>query len=157
MAKVGKAKILCEAEFKQLLINAKIGPFAIRNVAILYCSFGLGMNAKEIASLTLGDVADHQYKLRDKICLKRKCANRKQQYYAYLVSPKVYGALTEHLKTMTGIGFDKPFFKLSEKDLLHLTPYKNGLLHFITKQERPDPCNIYFDLNHLSSEQETRV
>ncbi len=55
MASEGKAKVLNEAEFKRLLIVAKDGSFALRNVALIYCSFGLGLRVKEIAALSFGD------------------------------------------------------------------------------------------------------
>ncbi len=61
MAREGKAKVLSEAEFKLLLLVAKGGKFSARNLAIIYCSFGLGLRAKEIASHTIGDVANKHY------------------------------------------------------------------------------------------------
>ncbi|MCL5272891.1 MAG: hypothetical protein M1486_06300 [Gammaproteobacteria bacterium] len=56
MAKKGKARVLNENEFKRLLIMAKDSSFALRNVAIIYCSFGLGLRVKEIAALTFQDM-----------------------------------------------------------------------------------------------------
>lgn len=58
MAREGKAKVLNEAEFKLLLLVAKEGKHSTRNIALVYCSFGLGLCAKEMASLTIADVAD---------------------------------------------------------------------------------------------------
>ncbi|HGO6693940.1 TPA: tyrosine-type recombinase/integrase [Legionella pneumophila] len=115
MTKKDKAKILCEVEFEQLLAAAKIGPSGIRNVALVYCSFGLGLRAKEIASLTIKDVANSQYRLRDEICLKRSIACGKKQHHAYLTNNKVYAALTDHLKSIEGIGLNKPFFQTQRK------------------------------------------
>ncbi|USQ15410.1 hypothetical protein J2N86_14285 (plasmid) [Legionella lytica] len=40
-------------------------------MAMIYCSFGLGLRAKEMASLTIGDEANSQYQLLDEISLKR--------------------------------------------------------------------------------------
>ena len=37
----------------------------------LYCSFGLGLRAKEIASLTIADVANSNYHLLNELSLKR--------------------------------------------------------------------------------------
>lgn len=115
MAKKGKAKILNEFEFEQLLIAAKIGSFALRNIALVYCSFGLGLRAKEIASLTVKDVADKQYRLLDEICLKRSLHWGKKQHYAYLTNKKVYAALTDHLKTIVGSELNKPLFQTQRK------------------------------------------
>lgn len=115
MPKKGKAKVLCEMEFEQLLVAAKIGSYAIRNVALIYCSFGLGLRVKEISSLTISDIADNQYRLLDEICLKRSLISGKHQHQAYFTNKKVYGALTEHLKSITGTGFDKPLFQTNRK------------------------------------------
>lgn len=46
MAKEGKARVLNENEFKRVLVMAKDSSFALRNVAIVYCSFGLGLRVK---------------------------------------------------------------------------------------------------------------
>lgn len=53
MAREGKAKVLSEAEFKRLLIVSKNNPMAVRNLAMIFCSFGLGLRSKEIASLSI--------------------------------------------------------------------------------------------------------
>lgn len=116
MRKKAKAKILNEFEFEQLLIAAKIGSSAIRNIALVYCSFGLGLRAKEIASLSINDVADRQYRLLDKICLKRSMSGSKKQHFAYLTNKKVYAALTDHLKTMVGSELNKPLFQTQRKN-----------------------------------------
>lgn len=71
MAKKGKARVLDESEFKRLLIIAKDSPFALRNIAIIYCSYGLGLRVKEIAALKITDVYDTQMKVMDEINLKR--------------------------------------------------------------------------------------
>ena len=63
MPKEGKSRVLSESEFKRLLIIAKEGTLGLRNVAIVYCSFGLGLRAKEIASLKIMDVVDGQFKI----------------------------------------------------------------------------------------------
>ncbi|QDP73258.1 hypothetical protein FOG18_12145 [Legionella israelensis] len=89
MAKVGlnfregKAKILSEAEFKQLLIFAKNAQMPERNVALI-TPFGLGLRTKEIASLKIADVTDSDYKLPDEICLKRSMT--KSESYVTLIS-----------------------------------------------------------------------
>ena len=52
MGREGKAKVLTASEFKRLLVIAKNGKHAIRNVVMIYCSYGLGLRAKEITSLS---------------------------------------------------------------------------------------------------------
>lgn len=116
MARNGKAKILNAFEFEQLLNAAKIGPSAIRNIALVYCSFGLGLRAKEIASLSIKDVADKQYRLLDEVCLKRSIHWGKKQHHAYLTNKKVYAALTDHLKTMVGSELNRPLFQTQRKN-----------------------------------------
>ena len=115
MAKKEKAKIISEAEFKGLLTIAQVGRFYARNVALLYCSFGLGLRVKEIASLTIADVADDQYRLRDEICLMRSTPKGYKQRYTYLTNKKIYDALTDHLKNIGYIGLKKPLFQTQRK------------------------------------------
>ena len=62
---------------------------ANRNVAMVYCSFGLGLRAKEIASLCIADVANHQYQLVDEICLTRAMTKGDKQRVAYLTHKKM--------------------------------------------------------------------
>ncbi|HBD7168431.1 TPA: hypothetical protein PNO09_002221 [Legionella pneumophila] len=79
MAREGKAKVLTENEFKLLLLVAKEAKFATRNLAIVYCSFGLGLRAKEIASLTIADVTNSQYQLLDELSLRRSMTKGDKQ------------------------------------------------------------------------------
>lgn len=115
MAKKGKAKVLSEAEFKELLTVAKVGQFAARNVALLYCSFGLGLRVKEIASLTIADVVDEQNRLRDEVCLIHSTPKGQKQRYSYLANKKIHDALTEHLKNIQGVGLKNPLFQTQRK------------------------------------------
>ncbi|STX81344.1 Phage_integrase [Legionella busanensis] len=46
MPREGKAKVLTDAEFKKLLAVAKDSSLAIRNIALIYCSLGLGLRVK---------------------------------------------------------------------------------------------------------------
>ena len=115
MAKEGKAKVLNDSEFKRLLIVAKSGQFALRNVALLYSSFGLGLRAKEIASLTIADITDPNYKLLDEICLKRTMTKGEKQRYAYLTHKKVCDALAEYVETIQHHDRKKPLFQTQRK------------------------------------------
>lgn len=100
MAKEGKARVLNEAEFKRLLIIAKDSPFAARNVAIIYCSFGLGLRAKEIAALRIADVVDSQFTILDEINLKRFMTKGEKQRFVYATNKKVLTALEDYLKVL---------------------------------------------------------
>ena len=115
MQKEGKAKVLSEAEFKRLLIVARSGQLALRNVALLYCSFGLGLRAKEIATLTIADITDVHYKLRDEICLTRAMTKGEKQRYAYLTHKKVCDALEEYIPSIQHHDRKKPLFQTQRK------------------------------------------
>jgi integrase/recombinase XerD len=115
MAREGKAKVLNEQEFKRLLLAAKDSPHAVRNIAIIYCSFGLGLRAKEIASLTIGDVSDKSYRLLDEICLTRAMTKGEKQRHAYLTNSKTRKALQDHLDTIADQPLGKPLFRTVRK------------------------------------------
>ena len=115
MAKEGKAKVLNDSEFKRLLIVAKSGQFALRNIALLYCSFGLGLRAKEIASLKISDVTTPDYKLLDEVCLKRAMTKGEKQRYAYLAHKKVCDALDEYINSIRNQDRNKPLFQTQRK------------------------------------------
>ena len=115
MAREGKAKVLSETEFKLLILVAKEGKFSTRNLAIIYCSFGLGLRAKEIASLTIADVANSHYQLLDELCLKRSMTKGEKQRHAYLTHKKVRDVLQTHLTTLKGISHDKALFQTQRK------------------------------------------
>ena len=115
MSKEGKAKVLNEAEFKRLLIVAKSGQFALRNVALLYCSFGLGLRAKEMASLKIMDVTDPNYKLLDEICLTRSMTKGEKQRHAYLTHKKVCDAIEEYITSIQHCDRKQPLFQTQRK------------------------------------------
>ncbi|MGQ3887541.1 tyrosine-type recombinase/integrase [Legionella sp. CNM-1927-20] len=117
MAKACKAKVLKDAEFRRLLAVAKDSTFAIRNVAMIYCSFGLGFRAKEIASLTIADVADSHYRLLDEICLKRSMTKGEKQRYVYLSNKKLREALQAYLNHLKAnhMARYKPFFQTQRR------------------------------------------
>lgn len=100
MPKEGKSRVLSEAEFKRLLIIAKEGTFGVRNVAIVYCSFGLGLRVKEISSLKISDVFDSQFKVLDEINLKRRMTKGEKQRHVYITNQKLANALQLHLQGM---------------------------------------------------------
>lgn len=97
MPKEGKSRVLSESEFKRLLIIAKEGTFGIRNVAIVYCSFGLGLRVKEIASLKINDIVDSQFKILDEINLKRNMTKGEKQRHVYIANQKLANALQQHI------------------------------------------------------------
>lgn len=56
----GQAKVFDEKELKQILRVAESGHHAKRNVAIIIMSHYLGLRAKELASLKIKDVYEHE-------------------------------------------------------------------------------------------------
>ncbi len=115
MAREGKAKVLSEAEFKLVLLVAKVGKFATRNTALVYCSFGLGLRAKEIASLTIADVANVQYQLLDEICLKRSMTKGEKQRHVYLTHKKIRDVLQAHVNELKDTPRNKALFQTQRK------------------------------------------
>jgi integrase/recombinase XerD len=53
-------------------------------MAMIYCSVGLELRAKEMASLTIGDEANSQYQLLDEISLKRTMTKGDKPRHLYL-------------------------------------------------------------------------
>lgn len=115
MAREGKAKVLTPEEFKRLLIVASNSGFEARNVAIIYCSFGLGLRVKEIAALTIEDLVDDNFKLLDEISLKRSMTKGEKQRHVYLTNKKVRTALDAHIQTITHLPKTKPLFMTQRK------------------------------------------
>lgn len=152
--KEGKARVLNEAEFKRLLIIAKDSTFALRNIAIIFCSFGLGLRAKEIASLKISDVVDHQLNVLDEVNLTRCMTKGDKQRHVYVTHKRITSALQEHIdhlqkqdtfnpqgwlfKTQRGSRFhpdvlQKWFRKLYDKAGLQGASSHSGRRTFITR------------------------
>ncbi|KTC88887.1 tyrosine-type recombinase/integrase [Fluoribacter dumoffii] len=115
MENKSKAKILSVAEFERLLAITRKGSFPVRNVAILYCSFGLGLKVKEISSLTIDDISDAQNRLREEVHFKRSTGNGVKIHRVYLTNKKVFNALMEHLEDMKDVARNRPFFQSQRK------------------------------------------
>lgn len=154
MAKEGKARVLNESEFKRLLIIAKDSPFSIRNIAIIFCSFGLGLRAKEIASLKISDVVDAEFNVLDEVNLTRNMTKGDKQRHVYVTHKKITAALQDHIdhlqeqgvlnqqsglfKTQRGSRFhpdvlQKWFRKLYDKAGLQGASSHSGRRTFITR------------------------
>lgn len=116
----GQAKVLSDSEFRRVVNLVKKEAHATRNVAVLYCSFGLGLRAKEMASLRIRHVLDDGGKLLDEIDLDGSMTKGKKQRHAYLTNPKVADAIRDYLderRSVEGIlfNYDAPLFR-SQKD-----------------------------------------
>jgi integrase/recombinase XerD len=115
MSREGKAKVLTTEEFKRLLLVASHGQFKDRNIAMLYCSFGLGLRAKEMASLTVGDLVGNNNHLLDELNLTSSMTKGDKQRHIYLSNKKVRAALLSHIKNLSNPQPEQPFFKTQRK------------------------------------------
>lgn len=111
MPKEGKARVLTNSEFKRLITIAKNAQYGRRNVAIVYCSFGLGLRAKEIASLKISDIFDDQLNILEEVNLTRSMTKGEKQRHIYINHPRIIEAFTEHLADMQKE--QSPYFKHS--------------------------------------------
>lgn len=100
MPKEGKARVLTSSEFKRLLVIAKNAQFPERNEALIYCSFALGLRAKEIASLKVSDICDLDLKIFGEVNLTRSMTKGEKQRHIYINNPKIITSLNEHIKVM---------------------------------------------------------
>ncbi|KVN60315.1 tyrosine-type recombinase/integrase [Burkholderia stagnalis] len=112
----GQAKVLTESEFRRVVNAVKKEAHAKRNIALLYCSFGLGLRAKEMASLRIRHVLDDDGKLLDEINLDGSMTKGGKQRHAYLTNTKVSDALRDYLderRELDGIlfNYEAPLFR----------------------------------------------
>lgn len=115
MKSKGQAKVLTSDEFKRLLRVANTGKWALRNTAMIYCSFGLGLRAKEIASLKIGDLCDENYTLLEEVSLTHEMTKGGKQRYVYPVNPRVKKALSAYLASINSKSFEKELFQTQKK------------------------------------------
>ncbi|WP_298627206.1 site-specific integrase [uncultured Legionella sp.] len=121
---MAKACVLNENEFKRLFMAAEDSPFALRNVAIIYCSFGLGLSVKEIAALTFLDVVDQNFKILDEVKLKRINAKGEKQRDVYISNIKIITALQDYVDSIRAqnqeiFNLKTPLFKTQRGNRFH--------------------------------------
>jgi integrase/recombinase XerD len=93
----GQAKVLSERELSRVINVVKKKAHAKRNVALLYCSFGLGLRAKEMAALRIRHVLGVDGSMLEEINLTGAMTKGSKQRHAYLTNPKVIGALRDFI------------------------------------------------------------
>lgn len=93
----GQAKVLSEREFSRVVNMAKKGAHAKRNVALLYCSFGIGLRAKEMAALRIKHVVGVDGELLEEINLTGSMTKGNKQRHVYLTNPRVVGAIRDFI------------------------------------------------------------
>jgi len=97
MSREGKAKVLSETEFKRTLKVLAGEPHAVRNTALLYFSFGLGLRVKELAALSITDVVAADGQIKEEINLLKRMTKGGKQRHVYLTNPQVRAALQAYL------------------------------------------------------------
>lgn len=106
--KEGKAKVLTEQELRRTLRMISKKPHAKRNTALLWCSFGLGLRAKELANLCVEHVLSADGRLLEEINLSSAMTKGAKQRFVYLTNSSLIEALESYLserKTQEGILF----------------------------------------------------
>ena len=112
----GQAKVLSESEFRRVVNVVKKQAHSKRNIALLYCSFGLGLRAMEMALLKVHHVLGVDDNLLEEINLDSSMTKGKKQRHVFLTNPKVIAAFQdylEHRKNVEGILFhiESPLFR----------------------------------------------
>ena len=95
--KEGKAKVLTEQELRRTLRIISKKPHAKRNAALLWCSFGLGLRAKELASLRVEHLLGSDDRLLEEINLSSAINKGAKQRFVYLTNSRLIEALEDYL------------------------------------------------------------
>lgn len=112
MAMRGKAHVPSDAEFKRLFVVTKAGLNAKRNVAILSASYRLGLRAKELAALKVGDILDDAEGLKEDCRLAASQTKGGKPRVVYLTNPAVRSVLKDYLQERREVE-DKPLNRAS--------------------------------------------
>lgn len=116
MRKKGQARVPTEAELKRLATIVRAERHALRNYALLTCSYKLGLRAHELAALKVGDVVDDRGELYEEVQLRRTKGSKPRMMY--LTNLEVRGALKRYLEERKRKGALRPeeALFLSQKD-----------------------------------------
>lgn len=112
----GQAKVLSEREFSRVVNVVKKKAHAKRNAALLYCSFGLGLRAKEMAALKVKHVLGIDENLLEEINLTGAMTKGGKQRHVYVTNPRVAAAIRDFIadrQNREGVLFnlEAPLFK----------------------------------------------
>ena len=110
----GKAAVLTEPELKRVIAVQRSNKFADRNIALIYCSFGLGLRAKELSLLRISDVVDGSGNIKEVVNLTAGHTKGGKQRHVYLTNKKVADAIRTYLDGRNLTGYDAALF-LSQK------------------------------------------
>ena len=111
-----KAPVLSEREFRQAVATARTHEQAHRNVALLYFSFALGLRAKEMSQLKIGDVLASNGAIKEEVLLNRNTTKGRKQRLVYLANKDLRKALSSYLQNRSGgdpavLRSEAPLFK----------------------------------------------
>jgi integrase/recombinase XerD len=95
----GKAPVLSPEQFKRTIKYQKSTKYGLRNQVLLMISFYLGLRAKEMCSLVVGDLVDRNGDLKEECSLKKHQTKRSKQRRFYLTNDKLKKVLVEYLET----------------------------------------------------------
>ena len=95
----GKAPVLSPEQFKRTIKYQKSTKYGLRNRVLLMISFYLGLRAKEMCSLIVGDLVDRNGDLKEECSLKKHQTKRSKQRRFYLTNEKLKKVLVEYLET----------------------------------------------------------
>ena len=114
MVKSGKAPFINEDDFK-LTMESITGANANRNKTVMMFSHFLGLRAKELAALKIGDVIDRQGKIKETIRLVSAYTKGGVYREVFLVDPTSKELLRHYIETeRSASNLDAPLF-LSQK------------------------------------------
>ena len=102
----GKAKVSNKTEFNRVIKYQSNTRHGLRNVLLLHLSFFIGLRAKEMSVLTIGDLIDVNGDLKEEVTLKRHQTKRKKQRRFYLTNDKLKKVLIKYLNTRKEIEGD---------------------------------------------------
>jgi integrase/recombinase XerD len=97
MAGEKKAPVLSEQNFRMVVAVVRTREQAVRNVALLHFSYGLGLRAKEMALLKIKHVLDAQGSIKEEVLLTRQTTKGSKQRLVYLTQKDVRRTLAEYL------------------------------------------------------------
>ena len=108
--------MLSAKEFSRVINVVKKKAHAKRNVALLYCSFGLGLRAKEMAALKIKHVLGIDGSTLEEVNLTGNMTKGSKQRHVYLTNLKVVAAIRDFIadrQQREGIlfNFEAPLFK----------------------------------------------
>ena len=115
----GKAPVLSPEQFKRTIKYQKSTKYGLRNQVLLMISFYLGLRAKEMSSLIVGDLVDRNGDLKEECSLKKHQTKRSKQRRFYLTNEKLKKVLVEYLETKKdrdgNLDLDRPLIESQKR------------------------------------------